>query len=902
MKRILLLMMAIASIGIIANADNYEINVGGVEVTTSNYNNVTGGDITVTSGCSSGYVRFTPSTKTLTLYNITIERTGNNNYGVHNRKYDNLTIEFIGICKLKPSNAPGLKIQRNTTVKISGTHNYTYIYGCSSNDKPAIEVDNDRTLTFTGDRGTMDENWNLLEIKGGGSSSTNPTIKGGSNITFKGNTNVSIDWTGTGSSGYCFYNQSLTFDTGCDVVMYGGDQGVMYGCNSTTISGYQTIITPLQGNKIGTFSSGAIWNSNGQRANRARITNHHVAILNSNYFPDSKFLEAIDGLTAPGSSGYLFHWDGCLMDYTVPLVTSLNISNKNISNISGIQYFTALTSLNCSGNNISSFNLSPLTKLITLDCHSNSLTTLGTLPSSLQTLNCSYNNFSGTISFTNNSTLKTLNLSSNTRLTTVNVYGNSNLTSLDVTGCSGMTTLNCYSSKLSSLNLSGCSSLDYVNASNNQLTSLSNVPASLQSLYCLTNKFSTFSLTGHSKLRNLDLGSNDNLTSVNVQNNSALTNLYVNNCSVLSVLKCGSCNISTLVFTGCSSLYYLDCSNNKLSSLNISDNHALKNVYAYNNLITSVPTFGVYNQITLEVLNLSGNKFTQVNLNGFSKLYNLALNGNANLSNVEVNNSAITTLELMSCPALTTLKCNNDKLSYITYSSSAVDGLKLYGTTGITYLSCYLNQFTSLDVSKLTNLTYLYCYNNKIQSLNVANKTKLYELEVYNNQLTSLNVEGCSALKYLECYNNYLSSLSVQGCNSLTLIDCSKNQIKEWGMNTLVNSLRTIPSGSSGNLNVISNSNEGNIITDAQVRTARNKRWFPKKYVSGSGWVDIPVNTSVPGDVNGDGTVTAADITALYDVLLNNDYSQIVNGDQTGDGIITAADITAVYTIMLSSK
>ena len=57
----------------------------------------------------------------------------------------------------------------------------------------------------------------------------------------------------------------------------------------------------------------------------------------------------------------------------------------------------------------------------------------------------------------------------------------------------------------------------------------------------------------------------------------------------------------------------------------------------------------------------------------------------------------------------------------------------------------------------------------------------------------------------------------------------------------------------------------------------------------------------VPGDVNGDGTVTAADITALYDVLLNNDYSHVVNGDQTGDNIITAADVTAVYTILLSN-
>lgn len=57
----------------------------------------------------------------------------------------------------------------------------------------------------------------------------------------------------------------------------------------------------------------------------------------------------------------------------------------------------------------------------------------------------------------------------------------------------------------------------------------------------------------------------------------------------------------------------------------------------------------------------------------------------------------------------------------------------------------------------------------------------------------------------------------------------------------------------------------------------------------------------VLGDVNGDGMVTAADITELYNFLLNNDDSHIVNGDMNGDGNITAADITAVYDVLLGS-
>ena len=56
------------------------------------------------------------------------------------------------------------------------------------------------------------------------------------------------------------------------------------------------------------------------------------------------------------------------------------------------------------------------------------------------------------------------------------------------------------------------------------------------------------------------------------------------------------------------------------------------------------------------------------------------------------------------------------------------------------------------------------------------------------------------------------------------------------------------------------------------------------------------------GDVNGDGSVTSVDITALYNYLLNGDTSDIVNGDQDGDGKITAVDITIIYNILLGNQ
>lgn len=53
------------------------------------------------------------------------------------------------------------------------------------------------------------------------------------------------------------------------------------------------------------------------------------------------------------------------------------------------------------------------------------------------------------------------------------------------------------------------------------------------------------------------------------------------------------------------------------------------------------------------------------------------------------------------------------------------------------------------------------------------------------------------------------------------------------------------------------------------------------------------------GDVNGDGSCTSSDVTALYNYILYNDNSAIVNGDQNGDGSITSSDVTAVYNIIL---
>ncbi len=57
----------------------------------------------------------------------------------------------------------------------------------------------------------------------------------------------------------------------------------------------------------------------------------------------------------------------------------------------------------------------------------------------------------------------------------------------------------------------------------------------------------------------------------------------------------------------------------------------------------------------------------------------------------------------------------------------------------------------------------------------------------------------------------------------------------------------------------------------------------------------------VYGDVNGDGEVTAVDITCLYNYLLTGDTTYLATSDVNGDGEITSVDITVIYNILLGN-
>ncbi|MBP5562230.1 MAG: chitobiase/beta-hexosaminidase C-terminal domain-containing protein [Muribaculaceae bacterium] len=57
--------------------------------------------------------------------------------------------------------------------------------------------------------------------------------------------------------------------------------------------------------------------------------------------------------------------------------------------------------------------------------------------------------------------------------------------------------------------------------------------------------------------------------------------------------------------------------------------------------------------------------------------------------------------------------------------------------------------------------------------------------------------------------------------------------------------------------------------------------------------------TQLKGDVNGDGVVSGADVTSLYNVLLDGTEAG-GDADVNGDGVVSGADVTALYNLLLN--
>ena len=161
-------------------------------------------------------------------------------------------------------------------------------------------------------------------------------------------------------------------------------------------------------------------------------------------FKDPKFLESLitQGILHV-QTGEFEHTidknaDGQISEKEASVVTDLHVCN-GIRNLDEIRYFTSLTSLDCSCNQLTSLDVSNNTALTELSCTENQLTSLDVSNhTALTSLHCSYN------------PLTSLDVSKNTALTELSC-NNNQLTSLDLSNNTALTDLTCSSNPLTKL-------------------------------------------------------------------------------------------------------------------------------------------------------------------------------------------------------------------------------------------------------------------------------------------------------------------------------------------------------------------------------------------------------------------------------------------------------------------
>ncbi len=218
------------------------------------------------------------------------------------------------------------------------------------------------------------------------------------------------------------------------------------------------------------------------------------------------------------------------------------VPSAGISDMTGIEAFTAITGLDCQFNQLTSLDVSQNVALEFLNCWGNQLTSLDVSQNTaLETLYCHSNQ------------LTSLDVSQNTALTDLDCGGHP-FTILDISQNTALETLWCTDNQLTSLDVSQNTALENLNCGDNQLTSL-------------------------------DISQNTALTYLNCNINQ-LTSLDVSQNTALTFLQCQDNHLTSLDVSQNTALTDLDCQGNQLTSLDVSQNVNLLGIQCYDNQLT----------------------------------------------------------------------------------------------------------------------------------------------------------------------------------------------------------------------------------------------------------------------------------------------------------------------------
>ncbi|MFN0204663.1 MAG: T9SS type A sorting domain-containing protein [Bacteroidia bacterium] len=413
------------------------------------------------------------------------------------------------------------------------------------------------------------------------------------------------------------------------------------------------------------------------------------------------------------------------MDITSTGVTTRTLlfaSRYNIQDLTGVEYFTSLTYLYCSSNQLTSLPLLP-TSLTNLECNNNQLISLANLPLNITHLYCKNNQLSNIASLPAN--LSYLDCSNN-QLSSLPVVPNTTVS------------LNCSNNLLTTLPSlpNGLWGLD---CSNNLLTNLGNLAQNISYLSCHHNQLAGLGMLP-SGLTWLDCSYNTNIASLQFTSIS------------IEKLNIGFTGITNFLFLqNKANLKKLDISGLQLNALPLSSFPLNLTTLscAYNQLIdlNTVPT-------TIVGLNCSYNNLTNIDLTPFVYINDLDMSGNP----------------------LATLPSFPNTLRYLTVKDLNLTSLNIQNTN-IRSLDCSHNQINFLSLPTGLPPFDLITLNCSYNFLTTIPPSYYFRLDCSHNLLTYLpNVPYAI---HLNASYNQLNTLAALSADTINLSNNPLNCVPE---------------------------------------------------------------------------------------------------------------------------
>ena len=183
---------------------------------------------------------------------------------------------------------------------------------------------------------------------------------------------------------------------------------------------------------------------------------------------------------------------------------TLNVDNKNIADLTGIEAFTNITRLDCTFNNLTALDFSAITGLLQVRCRNNNITAINTTSNTnLQELRI------------HNNDLTVLDVSSNSNLTRLLCQGN-NLTELNVKTGNNINMTAFFAQNNPSLN---CIEVDNVAFADANFTK--------DAIAIFSTDCSTLSNVNFDLAQNISIYPNPTSSSISIFGSSTITNLEV---------------------------------------------------------------------------------------------------------------------------------------------------------------------------------------------------------------------------------------------------------------------------------------------------------------------------------------------------------------------------------------